>query len=135
MQTKKVVRTDKEWREILSAEQYRILRESGTERAFTGEYWNKTLAGEYRCAGCGTTLFTSSAKFISHCGWPAFDRDVGEGVVERITDRSHGMIRVEVRCGVCDSHLGHVFSDGPTETGERYCINSVAILHETEDAG
>ena len=125
-----VVRSDEEWRKLLTPEQYRILRQAGTERPYSGQYWNSIEPGIYVCNGCGTKLFTADAQFVAHCGWPSFDREAEEGIVRRVVDRAHGMIRIEVRCSVCDSHLGHVFDDGPTSTGERYCINSVAILRQ-----
>lgn len=125
----KVQRTDEEWRRILTPEQYHILREKGTERAFTGKYWNTKNPGAYRCAGCGEVLFTSDSKFDSGCGWPSFDRVAADGKIEEHVDRSYGMVRMEVVCAKCGGHLGHVFEDGPTETGLRYCINSAAIEH------
>lgn len=127
---RKVVRTDAEWRALLTDEQYRVTRQGGTERAFTGQYWRTMEPGRYRCVCCGELLFTSSMKFVSMCGWPSFDREVPSGPIERRRDTSHGMIRTEVLCGSCGAHLGHVFDDGPTETGERYCINSAAMVLE-----
>lgn len=124
----KISKSEAQWRAQLSPMQYHVTRESGTERAFTGEYWNTFTAGEYRCVCCNTPLFTSEMKFDSHCGWPSFDREIDDANIERIVDRSHGMVRVEIRCGVCDAHLGHVFNDGPTQTGERYCVNSASIV-------
>ncbi|MEP0189787.1 MAG: peptide-methionine (R)-S-oxide reductase MsrB [Erythrobacter sp.] len=120
--------TDVEWRERLSAEQFHILREAGTERAFTGEYDKFYDDGDYMCAGCGTRLFISAAKYNSGCGWPAFTKAADEGSVEERRDVSFGMIRTEVLCGKCGGHLGHVFPDGPPEEGGlRYCINSGAL--------
>ena len=123
-----VVKTEAEWRAQLSSEEYRVLRQAGTERAFTGEYTDTKAAGVYSCRACGAELFRSEAKFESHCGWPSFYEPAdGDNVVLR-EDRSHGMRRVEVVCGTCHSHLGHVFEDAPqTPTGDRYCINSVSI--------
>ena len=121
------VKDDAQWREKLTPEEYYVLRGKGTERAFTGEYWNVWEEGTYRCRGCGEALFTSETKFDAGCGWPSFDRPAKEGVVAEASDTSHGMIRTEVLCQQCGGHLGHVFPDGPTETGQRYCINSLSI--------
>jgi peptide-methionine (R)-S-oxide reductase len=123
----KVNKTDDQWREELSAEEFHVLREKGTERPFTGKYWNETANGEYVCAACGNVLFDSDTKFDSHCGWPSF-YDARPGSVEFHEDNSYGMSRTEVTCAKCDSHLGHIFPDAPqTPTGQRYCINSVSV--------
>ena len=121
--------TDAEWRERLTPMQYHILREAGTERAFTGEYDKFYDEGEYHCAACGTQLFYSTAKYNSGCGWPAFTKPSTDEVIEEHRDTSYGMVRTEVRCGKCGGHLGHVFPDGPPEQGGlRYCINSAALI-------
>lgn len=124
----KVQKTEQEWRELLTPEQYRVLRQQATERPFTGTYVNTKTPGVYRCAACGNPLFSSDTKFESGSGWPSFYDVVENGNVELREDRSHGMRRVEVVCARCESHLGHVFEDGPRDkTGLRYCINSVAL--------
>ncbi len=121
--------TPEEWKEILTPEEYYILREKGTERPFTGSYNDFYEKGQYNCAGCGQLLFNADNKFNSHCGWPSFDQAI-EGSITYVKDLSHGMVRVEVVCSNCNGHLGHVFPDGPQETtGQRYCINSISIKH------
>lgn len=132
---RKVVRTEEEWRRLLTPEQFRILRLRETERAETGDHAHEDAPGVYRCAGCGTELFRSEAKYESGSGWPSFTEPVSPENVETEVDRSHFMERVEVLCAVCEGHLGHVFPDGPGPAGLRYCINSAALkLDETDDA-
>jgi len=121
-----VEKSEQEWKEQLSEEQYRILRQKGTEAPHTGKYNLHFEEGKYKCAGCGNILFESEAKFNSNCGWPSFDQSV-EGSIEYIKDTSFGMIRTEILCSNCGGHIGHVFDDGPTETGQRYCVNSASI--------
>jgi peptide-methionine (R)-S-oxide reductase len=128
----KVQKTDAEWRELLTDEEYRVARRAGTERAFTGRYWDTKTAGTYQCVCCGTALFRSDTKFDSGCGWPSFFEPLPGANLVEIDDRSYGMRRTEVRCRVCDAHLGHVFDDGPPPTGLRYCINSVSLLLEPD---
>jgi peptide-methionine (R)-S-oxide reductase len=128
--TPKISKSDAQWREELSPEQYRILRQAGTERAFTGPFWNAKEKGIYSCAGCGEELFVSDTKFDSGCGWPSYFEPLRPDAVTEHRDVTHGMIRTEVRCANCGGHLGHVFPDGPPPTGLRYCINGHAMTFE-----
>lgn len=134
--TQVVEKSEEEWRKVLTPQQFHILREKGTDRPFTGKYYRTTDAGVYHCAACGSELFTSDMKFDSDCGWPSFDRAVEGGKIKTAKDLSHGMIRTEILCAKCGGHLGHLFDDGPTNTGLRYCVNSTSlnfISEKTED--
>lgn len=127
------LKDDAFWKDKLSAEEYRILRQKGTEPAFTGEYVDTKTPGVYRCRGCGEALFSSTTKYDSGSGWPSFYAPLNEGDIKEEVDQSHGMVRTEILCSKCDSHLGHVFPDGPAPTGLRYCVNSVSLKLEPEE--
>ena len=129
----KIVKSDAEWRQLLTPEQYHVTREAGTERAFTGKYWKTKEAGTYHCVGCGAPLFTSTTKFDSGTGWPSFWAPIDPEKVEEQTDHAYGMTSVEARCARCGAHLGHVFEDGPAPSGLRYCMNSAALDLKSAD--
>lgn len=130
---KKIIKSEEEWQKSLSAEQYHVLREKGTERAWTGALLNNKANGEYQCAACQNPLFSSDTKFDSGSGWPSFFAPISTDSVKLKMDKSFGMVRTEVTCGRCDSHLGHVFHDGPNPTGERYCMNSISLDFKKTD--
>ncbi|TFL13805.1 peptide-methionine (R)-S-oxide reductase [Pusillimonas caeni] len=129
----KVRKSDAEWRAQLSPEEYYVTRQKGTERPFSGRYWDTNQSGIYRCVGCGTALFASDTKFDAGCGWPSYFEALDPDLVREEQDTSHGMVRTEVLCNVCDAHLGHVFPDGPPPTGLRYCINSLSLDFEPSE--
>ncbi|GGX89249.1 peptide-methionine (R)-S-oxide reductase MsrB [Vogesella alkaliphila] len=131
----KLFKTPAEWRAILTPEQYYVTREAGTERPFSGDYYLHSQVGNYHCVCCDALLFESTTKFDAGCGWPSFWEEAVKGSIRRIRDTSHGMIRTEVRCNRCDAHLGHVFDDGPPPSGERFCINSVALYFVANEQG
>lgn len=130
----KIKKTDDEWREKLSPDEYAVCRQNSTERAFSGRYWDTKTPGIYHCAGCGAALFDSDTKYDSGSGWPSFYQPIEGAPIGENRDTTHGMIRVEVHCARCDSHLGHVFEDGPQPTGLRYCINSLSLKLEEKKA-
>jgi len=126
-------KSEQEWKAQLTPEEYFVLRQKGTERPYTGEYNVHFESGTYNCRGCEAPLFKSDSKFDSHCGWPSFDAGIASGAIVEKLDKTHGMIRTEILCANCGGHLGHVFNDGPTKTGLRYCVNSLSITFEEED--
>ena len=125
---KNLTKSDEHWREVLSEEQFRVCREQGTEAPFSGTLLHNKDDGTYRCVCCNMALFSSENKYDSGCGWPSFDAPINDSAIRYLEDISHGMVRTEIRCAACDSHLGHVFEDGPQTTGERYCVNSVSMV-------
>lgn len=129
-----VQKSEDEWRNLLTPQQFHILREKGTDRPFTGKYYRTTDSGSYQCAACGNELFTSDMKFDSDCGWPSFDRAIEGGRIKTAQDLSHGMVRTEILCARCGGHLGHLFEDGPTNTGLRYCVNSTSLNFVREES-
>lgn len=133
MTDKKNKLPEEEWKKKLTTEQYHVLREKGTEKPYSGKYNIHTAKGIYTCAACGSELFTSEMKFDSHCGWPGFDKEIPGGKIERHIDKTFGLIRTEIVCANCGSHLGHLFDDGPTSTGLRYCVNSLSLDFKKEE--
>ena len=129
----KITKSDAEWQQNLSPEQFQVARKAGTEPAFTGKYWNEHAKGTYACVCCGQPLFSSETKYNSGTGWPSFFQPLGKDAVVEHTDATHGMVRTEVRCSKCDAHLGHLFEDGPKPTGMRYCMNSASLDLKKED--
>jgi len=130
---RKVTKSDEHWREQLSDEEFRVCREQGTEPPFSGKLLHNKETGVYACTCCNAPLFVSDNKYDSGCGWPSFDAPINDTAVRYLKDLSHGMVRTEIRCAACDSHLGHVFEDGPQTTGERYCVNSVSLIFNKSD--
>ncbi|MEF1288985.1 peptide-methionine (R)-S-oxide reductase MsrB [Vibrio sp. M260118] len=124
----KVVKPDEHWREVLSEEEYRVCRQQGTEAPFSGKLLHNKQTGVYSCTCCNAPLFSSESKYDSGCGWSSFDAPISGGAIRYLEDLSHGMVRTEIRCAACDSHLGHIFPDGPKTTGERFCVNSVSLI-------
>jgi methionine-R-sulfoxide reductase len=134
MDNNTITKTEEEWKKQLSPDQYYVLREKGTEAPYSGKFYLTKDKGVYKCAACGNELFTSDMKFDSHCGWPSFDREIKGGKITTKIDKSHGMIRTEIMCARCGGHLGHIFDDGPTETGQRYCVNSLSLEFTPADS-
>ncbi|QMV13969.1 peptide-methionine (R)-S-oxide reductase MsrB [Vibrio spartinae] len=130
---KQVKKSESEWRQVLTDEQFRVCRQQGTEMPFSGKLLHNKETGIYTCTCCQTPLFSSASQYDSGCGWPSFDAPISANTVRYLQDDSHGMSRIEIRCAACDSHLGHVFNDGPQTTGERYCVNSVSLIFNKND--